>query len=60
MGKKFHGKRFYDCVIHPRNMRDCPTGLNDCDNCDYREYIGTFGGEYYIDCTYDDDETLDS
>lgn len=42
--------RVYECVIHPKDEDKCPIGLNDCDNCDHRKYIGTLGGEYYIDC----------
>ena len=54
-------KTFYDCVIHPRETDEwsdesCPIGKNDCDNCKYRKYIGTLGGEYYIECSYCDVE----
>ena len=47
-------KRFNNIVVHPRDVEDCPSGLNDCDNCPHREYIGTFGGEYYVDCNYEE------
>ena len=54
--------RYSNCVIHPKESdspysgEGCPTGKNDCDHCEYCKYIGTFGGEYYIDCSYDDYE----
>lgn len=41
-----------DIVIHPRDEEKCPTGKNDCDHCEYCNREGTFGGEYYIDCTF--------
>lgn len=51
-------KTFYDCVIHPRETDEwsdesCPTGKNDCDNCEHRKYIGTLGGEFYVECDYE-------
>ncbi len=54
--------RFYNCVIHPKedngflstNGDGCPTDFNDCDHCEHRKYIGTFGGEFYVDCSYDE------
>ena len=57
-------KHFYNCVIHPkcdedwggRQLDGCPSGFNDCDHCKYCEYIGTIGGEYYIDCNYDEND----
>lgn len=42
--------KIYNVVMHPKNEDDCPTGLLDCDNCDHRKYIGTLGGDYYVDC----------
>lgn len=54
-------KRFYKCVVHPKSEDEwdserCPTGINDCDHCEHCKYIGTFGGEFYVDCTYEDTE----
>lgn len=56
-------KRFEDCVIHPRqqngwdgNGENCPIGKNDCADCKHCNYIGTLGGEYYIECRYDESE----
>lgn len=55
-------ERFYDCVIHPKeddspySGKCCPTGKNDCNHCEHCKYIGTIGGEYYVDCSYDDNE----
>lgn len=46
-------KKFYVCVIHPKNEDLCPTGINDCDHCEHCNYIGTFGGEYYIECGFE-------
>lgn len=51
-------KTFYDCVIHPRSQDEhddehCPISKNDCANCMYCKYIGTLGGEYYIQRSYD-------
>lgn len=45
-------KRFYECVIHPRDKEDCPTGRNDCDNCEWCMHVGTYCGAYYIDCGF--------
>lgn len=46
------GKRIYKMVIHPEDENECPTGELNCDNCEYCKYIGTLGGEYYVDCDY--------
>lgn len=45
-------KRFYEIDIHPRNGQ-CPIGLNDCNTCGFCKHIGTLGGEYYVDCDYE-------
>ena len=53
-------RRFENIVMHPKGDdywdEVCPSGFNDCDNCKYRNYIGTFGGEFYVDCAYDESE----
>jgi len=45
--------RFNEAVILPKG--GCPWGGDDCNSCEFLKYIGTFGGEYYIDCDYDKD-----
>ena len=52
--KKFNNmKRYYKVDIHPKN-NECPISKTDCNNCKFCKYIGTLGGEYYIDCTYNE------
>ena len=46
-------KRFYSVVIHPSNGA-CPLRRIDCNSCEFCDYIGTLGGEYYIDCRADE------
>ena len=51
-------KRFYKVEIHPKENA-CPNVVrandsSDCNACEFCKYIGTLGGEYYIDCTYDE------
>ena len=46
-------KRFYEIDIYPRNNQ-CPRGLKDCNNCSSCKHIGTLGGEYYVDCNYEE------
>ena len=52
-------KTFYNCVVHPRDEEECPTGQNDCNGCEYLDYIGTFGGDFYVQCTYGENEEND-
>ena len=54
-------KRFYKVEIHPKEDA-CPKvdrayDSADCNACEFCKYIGTLGGEYYIDCTYDELDT---
>ena len=42
--------RTYKVDIHPRE--GCPLGKTDCNDCEHLEYIGTFAGDFYIDCPY--------
>lgn len=44
-------RRFWKVVIHPEE--GCPISEDDCDHCEHCKYIGTLGGEYYIDCNYE-------
>ena len=46
-------KRYYKVDIHPKD-NECPKDKTDCNNCNFCKYIGTLGGEYYIDCIYDE------
>ena len=46
-------KRYYKVDIHPKD-NECPIDKTDCNNCNFCKYIGTLGGEYYIDCIYDE------
>ena len=46
-------KRFYEVEIHPKND-ECPNRENNCNDCEFCKYIGTLGGEFYVDCKYDD------
>lgn len=46
-------KRFYEIEIHPKND-ECHSGENNCNGCEFCKYIGTLGGEFYVDCKYDD------
>ena len=54
-------KRFYKVRIQ-LGEENCPN-LNiaydsiDCNACEFCKYIGTLGGEYYIDCAYDELDT---
>ena len=50
---KFMSKRFYEVEIHPKND-ECPSGENNCNGCEFCKYIGTLGGEFYVDCEYGD------
>ena len=54
-------KRFYKVEIHPKEDA-CPNvdrayDSVDCNACEFCRYIGTLGGEFYIDCTYDELDT---
>lgn len=42
--------RTYKVDIHPRE--GCPRGNTNCSDCVHLKYIGTLGGEYYIDCPF--------
>lgn len=47
-------KTFYEMVIHPKDNQ-CPKEWEeevDCDNCEYRKYIGRLGGEFYVECEH--------
>ena len=52
-------KRFYKVRIQPGEDA-CPKRAYDsvdCNACEFCKYIGTLGGEFYIDCTYDELDT---
>jgi len=34
-------KTFYDCVVHPMDEEECPTGQNDCNGYKYTDCCGT-------------------
>ena len=56
-------KRFHDCIeiIIPKKdwLHDgCPLGRENCYDCEYFESSGTFGGEAWIDCSYDEERGL--
>ena len=50
---KIISKRFYEVELYPKNDK-CPNGENDCNGCEFCKYTGTLGGEFYVDCKYDD------
>lgn len=54
-------EKVYKVEIHPKEDA-CPnvdkaSDSVDCNACEFCRYIGTLGGEYYIDCTYDELDT---
>ena len=56
-------KRFHDCIeiIIPKKdwLHDgCPLGRENCYGCEYMKASGTFGGEAWVDCSYDEKEGL--
>lgn len=55
--KRNNVRRFYKCTIHPKDREICPIEKNDCNNCDYCNYIGTFGGDYYVECSFENNVT---
>lgn len=61
-------RRFYKVAIHPieddnlfLSQDGCPNppkdgSCPDCNSCEYLKYIGTFGGDFYVDCVFDENE----